>query len=179
MSDQREPARPDSPPRLEDDLDLVPIRRRGESHLLAAISAAAVVAIAIAVVKPWGQSELPRTPSPSPSPHAEIARASTRSVAPTVSAAPSTTGDGLDTVVTYRFLFGPGASSDGVTFLCTYDLSAMPSIGSQAGLAADPSAIYIVSSDPESGALTGTGLPLCASGGQPVSGSVLPSPSAT
>jgi hypothetical protein len=167
-------------------LEIVPIRRRGESHLLAAISAAALVAIAIAVVKPWGQDAPGRPVSASPSPQVEIARASTTIVAPSVSAVlfpipsdQSGMGDAWNTDVTYTIVIEPGANSDGHFVVCTYDPSATSSIGSRASLAADPSAIEFSYSGPNSAAVGGTGVPICVATEQQGNGPALPGLSAT
>lgn len=47
----------DAPPRIEEDLSLVPVRRRGEGRRLAALSTIALVLVAVAVAKPWGGNE--------------------------------------------------------------------------------------------------------------------------
>jgi hypothetical protein len=60
---------------------LAPLRRRGESHRLALLSAAAVVFIAVAIAKPWGESAPPPSVSAAtPAPSTELARSSTGTV---------------------------------------------------------------------------------------------------
>jgi hypothetical protein len=59
MNDEQAPARTDTPGELASGPTLARVRRRGESHLLALMSAAAVVFVAIAIAKPWGASAPP------------------------------------------------------------------------------------------------------------------------
>ena len=51
-------------PVSEDDLQLTPLRRRGESHRLGFVSIAAIALLALAVAKPWGDQR----PAPSSAP---------------------------------------------------------------------------------------------------------------
>lgn len=68
MNDEQAPARTDTPGELASGPTLVRVRRRGESHLLALMSAAAVVFVAIAIAKPWGESAPPpAAPAATPS----------------------------------------------------------------------------------------------------------------
>jgi hypothetical protein len=65
MNDEQAPARTDTPGELASGPTLARVRPRGESHLLALMSAAAVVFVAIAIAKPWGESAPPPAAAPS------------------------------------------------------------------------------------------------------------------
>jgi hypothetical protein len=88
MNDEQTPARTDTPGEPASGPTLARVRRRGESHRLTLMSAAAVVFVAIAIAKPWGESAPPPGPSAAtPSLAAEIAKSSTGSTPPGPSAA--------------------------------------------------------------------------------------------
>jgi hypothetical protein len=82
MNDEHAAARTDTPGEFASGPTLAPVRRRGESHLLALMLAAAVVFVAIAIAKPWGEGAPPGASAATTSPAAEIAKSSTESTLP-------------------------------------------------------------------------------------------------
>ena len=132
MTDERTPAQIDTPGEQACGPTLAPVRRRGESHLLALMLAAAVVFVATAIAKPWGDSApLPTASAATPSLPAEIARSSAESVSPpTASATPSLPAE---TVQRVFIVVQPGDvsvtyTSITYTVVCTEDPGASPPV---------------------------------------------------
>jgi hypothetical protein len=111
---------------------LAPLRRRGESHRLALISAAAVVFIAVAIAKPWSESApLPSAPAATPTLATEIARSSTRSV-PSPEASEPTPPPVVEAPQEVEIVVQPGDVSITITVVCTEEVPASPSVAASA-----------------------------------------------
>jgi hypothetical protein len=82
MDEEHAAARTDTAEESPSGPTLTPVRRRGESHLLALMLAAAVIFVAAAIAKPWGQSAPPGASAASASLVAELATPSIESAPP-------------------------------------------------------------------------------------------------
>lgn len=126
MNDEQAPARTDTPGEPASGPTLARVRRRGESHRLALMSAAAVVFVAIAIAKPWGGSAPPPGPSAAtPSLVAEIAKSSTESAPPPGASAATwdlTASETAQTVVVVQ----AGEVPTTWTVVCTEDPQVSP-----------------------------------------------------
>jgi hypothetical protein len=160
MNDEHAAARTDTPGEFESGPTLTPVRRRGESRLLALMLAAAVVLVAIAVAKPWGEGAPPPGASAATtSLSAEIAKSSTESAPP-----PLVT----ETAQAGRIVVQPGDSPATWTLVCTED----PRGGMVCTPEDSPATVSVVcTSDPRGGWV-------CMSANLQGLESVLPSPSA-
>jgi hypothetical protein len=160
----------------EGEFDFAPVRRRGETHRLALVSAAALVAIVIAVVKPWGQS-VPPGPLPAASHVAKIADSSTQSEVPTTSAAAPTSDQPAFDEYAITAIAMPGDSTP-ATSLC-YSSDVPSGVATRIRIAADPSAVVYFQDNPEA---AGSGAVLwqsCGGTQLTVPVPVLPSPTPT
>ena len=150
MNEEHAAARTDTSEESPSGPTLTPVRRRGESHLLALMLAAAVVFVATAIAKPWGEGVPPAASAATTSPVAKIATPSTESAPPpetsatteslvveittssTESAPPpeafaateSTTNETDQPV----FIVVPSGSSVTFTVVCTEDPGMSPSV---------------------------------------------------
>ena len=128
MDEEHAAARTDTPEELASGPTLTPVRRRGESHLLALMLAAAVVFVAAAIAKPWGDGAPPPGASAATtSLVAEIATPSTESAPPPEASAAleftPTETDQLGFIVVQR-----GDSSVTYTMGCAQDPGMSPSL---------------------------------------------------
>lgn len=81
MGEEHAAARTDTPEEFPSGPTLAPVRRRGELHLLALMLAAAVVFVATAIAKPWGEGvPSPKASAATTSLVAEVTTPSTESV---------------------------------------------------------------------------------------------------
>jgi hypothetical protein len=180
MNDGQTSARTDTPGELASGPTLARVRRRGESHLLALMSAAAVVFVAIAIAKPWGESASP--PGASSATLSLVAETS-QPVAnivqpgevPTTSALVCTEDTGSvgtsdPTFGVYTWLVGYGTSTT------TFAPSATTLAGSFANPGVGPWAVG--SAEPVTGLRDMTGVLVCTSVNLQGFEVVLPSPSA-
>jgi hypothetical protein len=88
MNEEHAAARTDTSEEFASGPTLAPVRRRGESHLLALMLAAAVVFVATAIAKPWSEGvPPPATSAASTSLVAEIATPSTENAPPSAASA--------------------------------------------------------------------------------------------
>jgi hypothetical protein len=171
MNDEQAPPRTDMLGEPASGPTLARVRRRGESHLLALMSAAAVVFVAIAIAKPWGESApSPGASSATPSLVAEIAKSSTESAPlPGASAAtPSLVAETAQPVV--GIVVQAGEVPTTLTVVCTEDPrvspwvvgSAAPTImGTQIGIVVDPSGASYFIAEPVTGLLRTTQVLVC------------------
>jgi hypothetical protein len=114
------------------DPSLAPVRRRGESQMLALISAGILILIAVAIAKPWGQSVPPPASAP-----AELARPSTGS-APPPSAWPTVD---VETSQPVMIIFLPVEDPSASPGSCTSYQLTPTSANGQYDITADPSGV--------------------------------------
>ncbi len=79
MNDEHVAARPDTSGEFGSGPTLTPVRRRGESHLLALLLVVAVIFVATAIAKPWGEGAQPGASAATTSLVAEITTPSSES----------------------------------------------------------------------------------------------------
>jgi hypothetical protein len=150
------------------------------------MSAAAVVFVAIAIAKPWGESApSPGASSATPSLVAEIAKSSTES-APLPGASAATPSLVAETAQPVVIVVQAGEVPTTLTVVCTEDPrvspwvvgSAAPTImGTQIGIVVDPSGASYFIAEPVTGLLRITQVLVCTGANLQGLESVLPSPS--
>ena len=132
MSGEHSTDRVDTRGELASGPTLTPVRKPGESHLLALISAAALVLVAIAIAKPWG-GDLP-SPKGTPattSPALEVARYSIES-APSPERSAVTVSLIGETDQQVLVVIQPGDSPYALTWVCTDHAETSPSAAESA-----------------------------------------------
>ena len=128
MDDEQGPARTDTLGEPASRPTLAPVRRRGESHLLALMLAAAAVFVAMAIAKPWGEgAPPPRAFAATPSLASEIAKSSTES-APPPEASAATPSPVAEMPQQVFIVLQPEDVPVTFTVVCTEDARVSPSV---------------------------------------------------